>query len=147
MKVRVRRLAHAGDLPLPTPASEGSAGADLRAAIDEPLTLEPGAHTLVPTGFQLEIPTGWEGQVRPRSGLAMRHGVTVLNSPGTIDSDYRGEVGVLLINHGAEPFVLRRGDRMAQLLLAPVARVAWQEAADLSDSDRGEGGFGSSGVD
>ncbi len=145
-KVRVRRLEHATDLPLPAPASAGSAGSDLRAAITEPLVLAPGARALVPAGIQLEIPAGFEAQVRPRSGLALRHGVTVLNSPGTIDSDYRGEVGVILINLGHEPFTLKRGERMAQLVLQRVERVEWQEARDLAASDRGEGGFGSSGI-
>ena len=147
MKVRVRRLDHGTDLPLPSPASAGSAGADLRAAIVEPLTLSPGDHALVPTGLQLELPAGTEAQVRPRSGLAMRHGVTVLNSPGTIDSDYRGEIGVLLINHGREPFTVQRGERIAQLVVARVEAVEWQEAPDLSASERGAGGFGSSGVE
>ncbi len=145
MKVRARRLAHAADLPLPEPASAGSAGSDLRAAIAAPITLEPGASALVPTGFQVEIPEGFEAQVRPRSGLALRWGVTVLNGPGTIDSDYRGEVGVLLINHGRETFTLRRGERMAQLVLQRVEPVEWQEVEDLAASERGEGGFGSSG--
>ncbi len=147
MKIRVRRLRHAADLPLPSPASAGSAGADLRAAVGEPVTLAPGAHALIPTGLQLELPAGCEAQVRPRSGLAMRHGVTVLNSPGTIDSDYRGEVGVLLINHGREPFTVRHGERIAQLVVARVEAVEWLEAMDLSASERGAGGFGSSGVE
>jgi dUTP pyrophosphatase len=147
-RVRVRRLAAARDLPLPAPASAGSAGADLRAAIapTAQLVLAPGERALVPTGLVLEIPPGWEGQVRPRSGLALRHGVTVANAPGTIDSDYRGEVGVLLVNLGGEPFVVRRGDRIAQLVIAAVARVDWEEADDLADSGRGEGGFGSTGT-
>lgn len=146
MRVRVRRLAHGADLALPASASAGSSGSDLRAAITEPLTLAPGERALVPAGIQLEIPTGYEAQVRPRSGLALRHGVTVLNSPGTIDSDYRGEVGVILVNLGAEPFTLRRGERMAQLVLQRVERVEWQETGDLAVSERGEGGFGSSGL-
>ncbi len=146
MRVRIHRLEHASDLALPAPASAGSSGSDLRAAIIEPLTLAPGERALVPAGIQLEIPPGCEAQVRPRSGLALRHGVTVLNSPGTIDSDYRGEVGVILVNLGAEPFTLRRGERMAQLVLQRVERVEWQEAGDLAGSERGEGGFGSSGV-
>ncbi len=145
MRVRVRRLAHAAHLELPAPASAGSAGADLRAAISEPLTLAPGARALVPAGIQLEIPTGFEAQVRPRSGLALHHGITVLNSPGTIDSDYRGEVGVILANLGSEPFTLERGERMAQLVLQRVERVEWQEVEDLAASERGDGGFGSSG--
>ena len=146
MKVRLRRLEHAADLPLPSPASAGSSGSDLRAAITEPLTLAPEGRALVPTGFQLEVPTGFEAQVRPRSGLALRHGVTVLNSPGTIDSDYRGEVGVVLVNLGREPFTLRRGERVAQLVLQRVERAEWEEVDKLGASDRGEGGFGSSGV-
>jgi dUTP pyrophosphatase len=108
--------------------------------------LGPGERTLVPTGLVLEIPAGWEAQVRPRSGLALRHGVTLLNSPGTVDSDYRGEVGVILVNHGAEPFTIRRGERIAQLVFARVAEVEWREVSELEASERGEGGFGSSGV-
>ncbi len=146
LRVRVRRLDHAADLPLPAPASAGSSGSDLRAAIPESLILAPGERALVSAGIQLEIPAGFEAQVRPRSGLALRHGVTVLNSPGTIDSDYRGEVGVILINLGAEPFTLRRGERMAQLVVQRVDRAEWQETQELAGSDRGEGGFGSSGV-
>ena len=145
MRILVHRLEHAAGLPLPSPASSGSAGADLRAAIASPLTLAPGERALVPTGFRVEIPTGFEGQVRPRSGLALRHGVTVLNGPGTIDSDYRGEVGVILINQGAEPFRLERGERMAQLLIQRVEGVEWEEAEELAGSERGEGGFGSTG--
>ena len=146
MKVRVRRLAHAADLELPSPASAGAAGVDLRAAIAAPLTLAPGERALVPSGLRLELPPGREGQVRPRSGLALRHGVTVLNSPGTIDSDYRGEVGVVLVNLGSEPFTLERGERMAQLVVARVEGVEWEEVGELADSDRGAGGFGSSGM-
>lgn len=146
MKIRVHRLEHAAGLPLPSPASAGSAGADLRAAIDSPLTLAPGERALVPTGFRLEIPAGFEGQVRPRSGLALRHGVTVVNGPGTVDSDYRGEVGVILINHGAEAFTVERGERMAQLVVQRVESVELEEVADLGSSERGEGGFGSTGV-
>ncbi len=146
MKVRCRRLAHGGDLPLPRRASAGAAGCDLLAAVDGPLRLEPGERRLVPTGLVLEIPRGFEGQVRPRSGLALAAGVTVLNSPGTLDSDYRGEVGVILVNLGGEPFTVRRGDRVAQLVIARVEEVEWEEAESLSASERGAGGFGSSGV-
>lgn len=146
MRVRIQRLASARDLPLPSPASPGSAGLDLRAAMAEDLVLPPGGRALVPTGLILEIPPGWEGQVRPRSGLALRHGIGVVNAPGTIDSDYRGEVGVILINLGDQPFRLQRGDRIAQLVLAPVERVEWEEAESLEDSQRGPGGFGSTGV-
>ncbi|MFP4484799.1 MAG: dUTP diphosphatase, partial [Spirochaetaceae bacterium] len=125
-------------------ASEGSAGADLRAYVEESLTLEPGAFALVPTGVRISLPPGFEGQVRPRSGLAVKHGVTVLNAPGTIDSDYRGEVGVVLINLGREPYTVDRGDRIGQLIVAPVARGEFP-AARLEDTVRGAGGFGSTG--
>jgi dUTP pyrophosphatase len=149
MRVRIQRLPGAHDLPLPTRGSAGSAGFDLRAASDGELSLAPGARALIPTGYVLEIPAGFEGQVRPRSGLALKHGVTVANAPGTIDSDYRGEVGVILINLGAEPFSIRRGDRIAQLVIAPVAEVEWDEALagdELESTERGTGGFGSTGV-
>jgi dUTP pyrophosphatase len=146
IRVRVRRLPDARDLPLPAAASAGSSGCDLRAALAGEVVLRPGERLLVPTGLALEIPPGWEGQVRPRSGLALRHGIGMVNAPGTIDSDYRGEVGVLLINLGAEPFTLRRGDRIAQLVIARVESVEWEEAEALDGSDRGEGGFGSTGV-
>ena len=144
-RVLVRRLPHAADLPLPETATPHSAGYDLRAAIGETVMLAPGDYMKVPTGIALQIPTGWEGQVRPRSGLAIEHGVTVLNAPGTIDADYRGEVGVILINHGTEPFEICRGDRIAQVIIAPAAQATWREAEELSDSSRGGGGFGSSG--
>jgi dUTP pyrophosphatase len=146
MKVRVRRLPGAGDLPLPAPASPGSAGLDLRAAIAGERLIQPGERVAVPTGLVLEIPAGWEGQVRPRSGLALRHGIGLINAPGTIDSDYRGEVAVLLINLGDQPFTLRRGDRIAQLVLARAEAVEWEEADSLADSSRGDGGFGSTGL-
>lgn len=146
VRVRVQRLPHALDLPLPAAASSGSAGVDLRAAVVDEAVLQPGERRLVPTGLVLEIPPGFEGQVRPRSGLALRHGVTLLNAPGTIDSDYRGEVGVILVNHGDAPFTVRRGDRIAQLLVAPVAAVAWEEVAEAAASERGDGGFGSTGI-
>lgn len=143
MKVRVRPLAP--DLPLPTLSSPGSAGFDLPAALDTPVTLEPGDRHLIPTGLQLEIPLGWEAQVRPRSGLALRHGLTVLNSPGTIDSDYRGEVGVILVNLGQKPVTLSRGERIAQLVFGRVEEVEWEVVETLGASRRGQGGFGSSG--
>jgi dUTP pyrophosphatase len=146
MKVRLRRLDHARGLPLPAPASAASAGLDLRAAIEDTLVVRPGERLLVPTGLVLEIPAGYEGQVRPRSGLALEHGVTLANPPGTIDSDYRGEVQVLLIHLGAEPVTLRRGDRIAQLVVAPVEAVEWEEADELGASGRGAGGFGSTGL-
>ena len=141
--IGVKRVRAAADpLPLPSYQTAGSAGLDLIADLPEPLSIEPGARALVPTGLAIEIPDGYEGQVRPRSGLALRHGVTLVNSPGTIDSDYRGEVQVLLINFGAEPFCLRRGDRIAQLVIAQVARAAWREVAELKPTRRGPGGFG-----
>ncbi len=145
--VPIQRLPHAEGLALPDYATPYSAGMDLRAAVpeDEPLVLEPGRWALVPTGLVLALPPGYEGQVRPRSGLAARHGVTVLNSPGTIDADYRGEVKVLLINLGPEPFVIRRGERIAQLVVARHARVTWDECAALDETERGAGGFGSTG--
>lgn len=146
VRVRLRRLPHAADLPLPCPASPGSAGCDLRAAIAGEITLAPGERALVPTGLVLEIPAGFEGQVRPRSGLAIRHGITMVNGPGTVDSDYRGEVAVPLVNLGQETFTLRRGDRIAQLLVAPVLEVAFEEVEELSESERADGGFGSTGV-
>jgi dUTP pyrophosphatase len=146
MRVRIRRLPAALDLPLPAPGSPGSAGLDLRAAVEGDLILRPGERLLVPTGLTLEIPPGWEGQVRPRSGLALRHGIGIVNAPGTIDSDYRGEVGVILINLGEAPFTLRRGDRIAQLVISPVEAIEWEEAGGLEDSGRGSGGFGSTGL-
>lgn len=146
MKVRIQRLPAARDLPLPTQGSPGSAGFDLRAALEGEVVLRPGERLLVPTGVVLEIPPGWEGQVRPRSGLALRHGVGVLNAPGTIDSDYRGEVAVILVNLGEAPFSLRRGDRVAQLVISRVEPVEWEEADTLEDSSRGSGGFGSTGT-
>lgn len=146
--VKVRRLPNGVDLPLPDYQSAGAAGMDLYAALpgNSETVLEPGAHTLVGTGLSLEIPDGYEGQIRPRSGLARQFGVTVLNSPGTIDSDYRGEVGVLLINHGTEPFEITRGLRIAQLVFAPVTRARMVEAEILRDSARGADGFGSTGL-
>jgi dUTP pyrophosphatase len=145
VRAAVRRLPHGEGLPLPEYLTPGSAGCDLRAAVAAPLTLGPGERALVPTGLALALPEGFEAQVRPRSGLALRHGVTCLNSPGTVDADYRGEVGVLLVNLGREPFTLRRGERIAQLVVQPVARVQWDEVEDLPGSARGEGGFGSTG--
>ena len=147
VQVRAFRLPGNDDVPLPAYATPGSAGADLHAALGEdPLVLATGERALVPTGLRLEIPPGYEGQVRPRSGRARREGLTLLNSPGTIDSDYRGEIRVLVINHGRGPVVLRRGDRIAQLVIAPAARAVFVEAECLSDTDRGTGGFGHSGM-
>lgn len=141
---RVRGQADA-DLPLPSPQTSGSAGMDLRAAVTEPLILSPGDRALVPTGLAIAVPLGWEAQVRPRSGLALRHGVTLLNTPGTIDSDYRGEVGVIAINLGREPFTIERGDRIAQLVLARHGDVEVELVEDLDDTARGAGGFGHTG--
>lgn len=143
--VRVVVLPHAEGLPLPAWQTEGSAGADVRAALTEPLVLEPGERRLVPTGLRVALPPGWELQVRPRSGLAAKHGVTVINSPGTIDADYRGELLVPLVNLGREPFRVERGERVAQLVLAPVYRAEWQVVAELDNTARGVGGFGSTG--
>jgi dUTP pyrophosphatase len=141
--VAIRRLPHAEGLPLPAYETAGAAGMDLRAA--EAMTLKPGARGLMPTGLSIALPQGYEAQVRPRSGLAVKHGVTVLNAPGTIDCDYRGEIKVPLINHGEQDFVIARGDRIAQLVVAPVTQIAWQETHQLDDTARGAGGFGSSG--
>ena len=142
--LHVTRLAHGADLPLPAYESDGAAGLDLRAA--EPCEIAPGGRALVATGLAIALPRGFEGQVRPRSGLAAKHGVTVLNAPGTIDSDYRGEVKVILVNLGDTPFAIARGDRIAQLIVAPVMRVEVEETASLDQTVRGSGGFGSSGV-
>ena len=146
--VKVRRMAHAEGLPLPAYQTDGSAGLDLVAAIPDnaPLILEPRAHVSVPTGLQMALPPGAEGQVRPRSGLAAKHGVTVLNSPGTIDADYRGEISVLLINLGAKEITLMRGDRIAQLVVSQVSRAKLVEMAVLNETARGGSGFGSTGV-
>ena len=146
--IAIKRLPHAEGLPLPAYETAHAAGMDLRAAVpdDAPLTLRPGDRHAVPTGLAMAIPPGFEGQVRPRSGLALRVGVTCLNSPGTVDADYRGEVKVILINHGPEDFIVRRGDRIAQLLIAPVVQASWREVDALEETARGEGGFGSTGA-
>ncbi|RIV75718.1 dUTP diphosphatase [Pelagerythrobacter aerophilus] len=141
--VRVKRLPHGEGLDLPRYATEGAAGMDVLSAED--VTIAPGARHAVATGLAVAIPAGYEIQVRPRSGLALKHGISAPNAPGTIDSDYRGELKVILINHGAEPFAIARGDRVAQLVLAPVTRAAWEEVADLDETARGAGGFGSTG--
>lgn len=145
LAVSVRRLPSGRDLPLPAYETGAAAGMDLLAAVESDLVLEPGARALVPTGIQVALPEGFDGQVRPRSGLALRHGVTVLNAPGTIDADYRGEIGVVLVNLGQEKFTVTRGMRIAQFIVAPVARVGWSEAEALPESGRGAGGFGSTG--
>lgn len=143
MKVKiVNRSKH----DIPSYATSQSAGMDLRANLEESVVLNPGDRTLVKTGLYLELPAGFEAQVRPRSGLAFKHGITVLNSPGTIDADYRGEVGVLLINHGSEPFEIVDGERVAQLVIAKYEHISWDEVTELEESDRGAGGFGSTGV-
>jgi len=146
MKVAIQRLAHAQDLPLPAHATLGAAGLDLFAAVDKELILAPGRHEAVPTGIAIALPEGFEAQVRPRSGLALRHGVTVLNAPGTVDSDYRGEVTAILINLGSEPFAVARGMKIAQLIVAAYSRVEWDETASLNSTQRGSGGFGSTGL-
>jgi dUTP pyrophosphatase len=143
VKLHILRLPHGLDLPLPSYATSGSAGMDLRSA--ENLMLKSGARALVSTGIAIALPENFEAQVRPRSGLAVKHGVTVLNAPGTIDSDYRGEIKVPLINHGSEDFVITRGDRIAQMVVAPVSTVQLEEVKNLDTTDRGAGGFGSSG--
>jgi dUTP pyrophosphatase len=143
IEVAVMRLANGQDLPLPAYETAGAAGMDLRAA--EAIVLKPGARCLLPTGIAIALPQGFEAQVRPRSGLAVKHGVTVLNAPGTIDCDYRGEVKVPLINLGQEDFQILRGERIAQMVIAPVTRIAWAEASSLAETARGAGGFGSSG--
>jgi len=145
VRVAIARLPGARDLPLPRRATPGSAGYDLCAAVDAALLLAPGERALVPTGFAIAVPEGYEAQVRPRSGLALRHGIVLPNAPGTIDSDYRGEVKVILQNLGDAPFTIRRGDRIAQLVIAAVARAEWDERSELDDTPRGEGGFGHSG--
>jgi dUTP pyrophosphatase len=141
-----KRLPSGEGLPLPSYATASSAGLDLAAAVAEKVTLAPGERAAIPTGFALALPEGYEAQVRPRSGLALRHGVTVLNSPGTVDADYRGEVQAILINLGRENFTIERGQRIAQLVVAPVTRVAWRAVEALPESGRGAGGFGSTGV-
>lgn len=148
LTIEIKQLPHADGLPLPSYASLGAAGLDLVAAIDDgsTITLQPCERGLVPTGLVLQVPDGFEAQVRPRSGLALKHGVTVLNSPGTIDADYRGEIKVILINLGQEPFKLRRGDRIAQLVVAQVTRVMLLKVDDLGQTARGAGGFGSTGI-
>jgi dUTP pyrophosphatase len=145
LTVEIQVLRHGEGLSLPAYATEGSAGMDLRAAVDEPIVLKPGKRCLVPTGLRIALPQGYEAQIRPRSGLAIREGVTVANAPGTVDSDYRGEVKVGLINLSDEAHTIQRGDRIAQMVVAPVTRVAWQPVPSLDETARGVGGFGSTG--
>jgi dUTP pyrophosphatase len=146
LRVRVSRVAGCGDIPLPRYATGAAAGLDLPAAVDGELVLEPGARVLVPTGLRIALPAGYEAQVRPRSGLALRHGIVLPNAPGTIDADYRGEIQVIVWNAGGEPFVLKRGDRIAQLVVAPVARALLVPVESLDETPRGAGGFGHTGV-
>jgi dUTP pyrophosphatase len=143
--VGVLRLAGSADIPLPAYMTPGAAGADVCAAVEAPVVLAPGERTLIPTGFALDVPEGYEVQIRPRSGLALRAGVTLLNTPGTIDSDYRGPVGVIVVNFGSAAFTVNRGDRIAQMVVAPVARAAFVEVDTVGGTHRGEGGFGSTG--
>ena len=146
VKVDVVQLPHAADLPLPEYATVQSAAVDLLAAVTEDVVLTPGARTLIPTGLAIALPDGYEAQVRPRSGLALKNGITLLNTPGTIDADYRGEIGVILTNLGEEDFMVERGMRIAQMLIAPVTRLTWNTVSSLDESERGSGGFGSTGV-
>jgi dUTP pyrophosphatase len=145
VRVQLARMPGGDGMPAPQAATPGSAGVDLCAAVTEDLVIEPGARTLVPSGFAIALPTGFEAQVRPRSGLALRHGITIPNSPGTIDADYRGEIKVILLNAGSAPFRVQRGDRIAQLVVAPVTRAAWEEVNALDETDRGASGFGHTG--
>lgn len=145
VRISIQRSRRAREFPLPAYATQGSAGVDLRAS--EPCVIPPGGRALVPTGLRIALPEGYEAQVRPRSGLALKHGVTLLNSPGTIDSDYRGEIGVILINLGQEPFSIQPGDRIAQMVFAPVTRGVWDEVETLDETERGAGGFGSTGLE
>lgn len=145
MKIAIK-VKNSSGLELPSYASEQSAGMDIRAAVDTPVTIAPGARELIPTGLRVEIPAGYEIQLRPRSGLALRSGITLLNSPGTIDADYRGEIGVILINHSDVPFTVERGDRICQMVVAPCIQAVWEEGDDLGSTERADGGFGHSGI-
>ena len=144
--IKLRRLPHAAGLPLPMYATSGAAGMDLLAAVSAPVTIPPGGRALIPTGLTMALPAGYELQIRPRSGLALKNGITLPNTPGTIDEDYRGEVQVILLNAGAEAFTVERGARIAQAVLAPVVRASWQEVETLEATDRNQGGFGSTGT-
>jgi dUTP pyrophosphatase len=147
IKILFQKLDHGSGVELPSYETPEAAGMDVRAAVEEPFTLEPGQRALIPTGFRMALPPGYEAQIRPRSGLAWKQGITMLNSPGTIDSDYRGEVKVLAINHGDEPFVINKGDRIAQMVIAPVFRAETETVDNLPETNRGDGGFGSTGVE
>ena len=144
--VSITRLPHGKDLPLPAYATEQSAGMDLQAAIDAPITLAPGERKLIPTGLAIALPDGYEAQIRPRSGLALKHGIGLVNSPGTIDADYRGEIGIIMVNYGQESFVIERGMRIAQMVIAAYSRATFSEVIELPNSARGAGGFGSTGT-
>lgn len=146
VKIGIRRYPHGEGLPLPEYMTSASAGMDLMAANDSPIELAPGEFQKIPTGIAIALPEGYEAQIRPRSGLAAKYGVTLVNAPGTIDADYRGEIGVILINLGKDPFMIRRGDRIAQMVVAPVIRVSWELRETLDETQRGEGGFGHTGV-
>lgn len=146
IRAAISRLPHATDLPLPYYATDQSAGMDLAAAVAYDVEIAPGARALIPSGYAVALPAGFEAQVRPRSGLALKHGITVFNSPGTVDADYRGEISVILANMGEAPFTVSRGMRIAQIVIAPVAQVAWDEVTELPDSARGAGGYGSTGT-
>lgn len=146
-QVLIKKLEHASDLPLPNYESVAAAGMDLRAAVTSPMVIKPGERVMIPTGLQMALPEGYEAQIRPRSGLAIRNGITMLNTPGTIDADYRGEVKVIAINHGDEEFVVKHGDRIAQMVIAPVTQFPVVEVSDLDETERGDGGFGSTGMD
>jgi dUTP pyrophosphatase len=146
MKIQFKKLPHAKDLPLPSYESAFAAGMDIRAALEEPITLKPGERKLIPSGLKMAMPQGYEAQMRPRSGLAYRNGITMLNTPGTIDADYRGELKMLTVNLGDQPFTINHGDRIAQMVIAPVIQAEVDEMEDLSETDRGDGGFGSTGV-
>lgn len=146
MNIQFKKLSHAKDLPLPSYESKFAAGVDIRAALEEPVELQPGRRKLIPTGLKMALPEGYEAQIRPRSGLAYRNGITMLNTPGTIDADYRGEVKVLAVNLGDEPFIIKHGDRIAQMVIAPVTQAEIEEVKNLSETERADGGFGSTGM-
>lgn len=146
LTVKIKRMPNGADLDLPRYETALAAGCDVRAAVDAPLVLKPGARFMVPTGIAIAMPPGWEAQMRPRSGLAARHGIACVNAPGTIDADYRGELKVILINHGTEDFTIKRGERIGQMVFAPVFQARFEEVEELDDTERGAGGFGSTGV-
>lgn len=145
LRVQITREPGTEDIPLPQYETDHAAGMDVRAAVTEPVTLQPGERTLVPTGLRIALPAGFEAQIRPRSGLAIKHGLSLLNSPGTIDADYRGEIRIIIANLGQKPYTIERGDRIAQMIIAPVTRAEWDVVSELQDTARGEGGFGSTG--